>query len=655
MKYVVSKHQTPFYTNISVEESIKLLTSTLYVDTETSGLSPIINELLTVQIKCENNSILIDCTTIDIFLYKEKLETLPIVFHNAKFDLQFLYKNNIWPFENVHCTLIREKIITSSNYDKRAYYSLANLVKIYKNKTLDKSSRKLISKKTIYSKEVLEYAFMDVEYLDTIFEKQQLIMIKEDLETTYSLEKLFIPVIAYVEYCGFKINVEKWQDKMRINESEYEEALFKLNAKAVEYKMCPLSLFEGCYLNWNSPAQVINAFKTIGISIEVDDKKKGGKKFTVEAKELVKYKSHEVVSAYLDYKKKAKILSSYGYNYLNNALSFEDNRIRTSFSQIVKTGRMSGSDENDDFKETDKINLQNVPKVTKENEYRAERLCFEPDEGNVFVVSDYSQQEQIIMANQSADPALISFFTKPGKNDMHCFVARYIYPELSDTTDEEIKESHGEKRNIAKQGGFCLNYNGSFRTLALNLGIPVSEGEFIYNKYFELFSGLKREFEKRKAFCQNYGYIVTNNVTKRKIYFDVKKIQEDLKDINWDDYKLGKANYPKFVPYFNKVLKALRKKSAIDNAAVNYPTQSTGSDMIKLGAIKFFKWIRDNNLLNIVKIPNIVHDELVTECPEEMAEEVAYNQKRCKIESGNKFCKIVPIGVDVKISEKWLH
>ena len=259
------------------------------------------------------------------------------------------------------------------------------------------------------------------------------------------------------------------------------------------------------------------------------------------------------------------------------------------------------------------------------------------------------------MANQSKDPALISFFTSKESNDMHCFVAKKIYPELESLSDEEIKEKEGEKRNKAKQGGFCLNYNGSFKTLAKNLGILLSEAEFIYNKYFEVFHGLKREFEKRKAYCQNYGYIITNDVTKRRIYFDIKSINQDLMEINWDDYKLGKANYPKFIPYYNKILKALRKKSSIENAAVNYPTQSTGSDMIKLASIKFFKYIRDNNLLNVVLIPNIVHDELVTECPEEISEEIARVQMKCKLEAGKKFCKIVPVGIDIKISKQWSH
>ena len=238
------------------------------------------------------------------------------------------------------------------------------------------------------------------------------------------------------------------------------------------------------------------------------------------------------------------------------------------------------------------------------------------------------------MANQSKDPALISFFTSKESNDMHCFVAKKIYPELESLSDEEIKEKEGEKRNKAKQGGFCLNYNGSFKTLAKNLGILLSEAEFIYNKYFEVFHGLKREFEKRKAYCQNYGYIITNDVTKRRIYFDIKSINQDLMEINWDDYKLGKANYPKFIPYYNKIIHF---------------------DMIKLASIKFFKYIRDNNLLNIVLIPNIVHDELVTECPEEISEEIARVQMKCKLEAGKKFCKIVPVGIDIKISKQWSH
>ena len=81
MIYLVTKSPELFksslYETISVSQSLELLNSLdeVGLDTETSGLDPYTNTLLSLQLGCYNFQIVIDCQTIDIQDYKQYLES----------------------------------------------------------------------------------------------------------------------------------------------------------------------------------------------------------------------------------------------------------------------------------------------------------------------------------------------------------------------------------------------------------------------------------------------------------------------------------------------------------------------------------------------------------------------------------------------------
>ena len=107
MIYLVTACQELFtneaYKIVSVEESLKLLEplTTVGLDTETKGLDPHTGTLLTLQLGCFDFQIVIDCTTINILLYKDFLESERLfLFWNARFDLKWLFKYKIVPLFN---------------------------------------------------------------------------------------------------------------------------------------------------------------------------------------------------------------------------------------------------------------------------------------------------------------------------------------------------------------------------------------------------------------------------------------------------------------------------------------------------------------------------------------------------------------------------
>ena len=81
----------------------------------------------------------------------------------------------------------------------------------------------------------------------------------------------------------------------------------------------------------------------------------------------------------------------------------------------------------------------------------------------------------------------------------------------------------------------------------------------------------------------------------------------------------------------------------------------TSSDITKYACILLFKEILNRNWLNIVKIVNLVHDEICVEAPEEIIEEVSKVLIDCMEKAGEPFCKILPLKASVEIGDYWIH
>lgn len=92
-------------------------------------------------------------------------------------------------------------------------------------------------------------------------------------------------------------------------------------------------------------------------------------------------------------------------------------------------------------------------------------------------------------------------------------------------------------------------------------------------------------------------------------------------------------------------------KGSIERGAQNYPIQGTGGTMTKCAAILFEEALIKNNLNAF--IVNLVHDEIVAECPENEAERVKNLLVESMIKAGKIFCPSVPMKVDPIISDYW--
>jgi len=629
------------------------------VDTETTGLNPHGNEVISLQLGDEENQFVIDVKYVNLSAFKELFEdTKLFLFHNAKFDLQFLYKYHIVP-NKVYDTYLGESILYLS--EKQMKKSLAATVDRYMSIFMDKSNRPKISYEGLTDKNII-YAAGDVKYLIPIKEKQQVRLIDMGLQRHMDLENAFVPVLAYVEYSGIYLNKNKWMTKMKKDKEGYIHYKRLLDKWVIDhhkerYIDGQLDLFnpeKKTTILWSSSAQVIPFMKELGIDTTFKDKRTGKYRNSVDVNVIrPQIDKSSILPMYVDYKKREKVVSTYGENYLK-AINPITGRIHTGFRQIMNTGRLSSGGK--DKKGSIKINLQNVP---ADEETRG---CFNnQSDDTVLIDADYDSQEQIVFVNMSQDKDLIDFYFR-GVGDIHSYIASKIYSELKDIPLNEIKKKYPEKRQKAKAVGFSIIYGGTERTIADRLGVSFEEGKRIYDAYFEAFPGTKQYFDRVKRDALKRRYITINDMVRNKYFVPFfKEFKKYEKKVNepgfWETYKEEKKDNTE---HFKRVLKPLVKKYAImrgeiERKALDYPIQGTSAIITKVAAIYFFKYLKDEDLLFKVWISNLIHDEILVESPKDIAEEVAHHLQKRMIIAGDKFCPIIKLKVSLIISDTWHH
>ena len=245
MIYLVTNQTKLFnsevYELLSIEESLKIIQSwnVIQFDTETKGRDAHIGKLLTMQFGNKDKSIqiVVDCTTIDPKLYKEVLESHFIIGQNLKFDLQWLYNYNIVPL-NVYDTMICEQVLYLGyppiGKPGGISYALNHIAERRLGITIDKTVRGQIMWRGLDS-EVIKYAANDVVYLCDIAKKQLQDAKLNNMTKALKLENDFVPAIAYLEWCGIKLDKEKWKVKMQNDEKVRNEKLQALNAFVVDF------------------------------------------------------------------------------------------------------------------------------------------------------------------------------------------------------------------------------------------------------------------------------------------------------------------------------------------------------------------------------------------------------------------------------------
>ena len=688
MVYLVTTQEELFenelYTIISAEESLQIMQSwdVIQVDSETNGRDPHLCDFLCYQFgnKKANAQIVVDRSCVDIKLYKNLLESKFLIGQNLKFDLQFLYKYGIVP-RNVYDTMVVEQLLylgyPVAGKPGGISYALNAIAQRRLNIDIDKTVRGEIIWRGLDSS-VIQYAAGDVQYLEDIRDSQLIDLKKKDCEKAADLENRFVPVIAYLEWCGIKLDQEKWKEKMRQDQKNLNQSLEALNQftikhpnlKQFTYVDLQGDLFSGfntepiCTVNWSSSQQVIKIAKILGFNTETKDKKTGESKDSVLEKALSVQKgiNDEFLKLYFAYQEYAKVVSSFGQGHLD-AVNPLTGRIHSTFKQLgAASGRMScGSTQpNTDLEKYKKLpkgsckypNLQQLPSddVT--------RSCFVAPEGHLMVSADFSALESRLGADIYQEKEMLKEFLE-GSGDMHSLCAKMVFAEeLKDVEVKDIKKVRPDLRKKVKSVEFAKQFGGSAFAIAGSLGCSMEEAQKFSDYYDQGFSGVTNYKKKGSRFVRENGFVLMCEHTGHKMYWydheewKQRQAKYQSSDWSWDNYRQKHKGTGDWVE--QQVKMHFKAAAKWDRMALNSVTQGTGAIIIKEAACMLFNWIMENNLFEKVNLCALVHDEIVCDYPAGL-QEFPQILEQLMQQAAAKYCKSLPIPAEAAVGPHWIH
>lgn len=299
------------------------------------------------------------------------------------------------------------------------------------------------------------------------------------------------------------------------------------------------------------------------------------------------------VEALLKYKKNEKLLSTYVEGIQEKCLY---NIIRPSFLQHGTTsGRYSSR----------QPNFQNLPREDKRV-----KECIVSRPGKVFVGADYAQLEPRVFAALSGDERLLKCFAEG--NDFYSVVGSEVFNKTDctlkkDDSPDSFPVKYKKLRDLAKVIALAVPYGTTAPQLCSEIqkkaGIEMSmdECQEIIDNYFMAYPKVEGLMLAAHDKVKSLGYVQNIFGRRRRIPqgLEISKVY-------------GKSKHRNLPAAIRNLL----------NLGMNHPVQSTGASAANRSAIKFLELIEKSGITEC-NIALQVHDELVAECREEDALDVA--------------------------------
>lgn len=303
---------------------------------------------------------------------------------------------------------------------------------------------------------------------------------------------------------------------------------------------------------------------------------------------------HPIIEMILDYRMLTKLKSTYADGLLK--LIEPDGRIRTNFQMTVTaTGRLSSTEPN----------LQNIP-VRKELGSQIRKMFIAPA-GKVLVDADYSQIELRLLAHISGDERMQAAFTSG--EDIHRVTASQVF----NTPFDEVTSL---QRSRAKAVNFGIVYGISAWSLAQDIGVFPNEAKEYMDAYLEKYSGVREYMKDIVELAKKQEYVST--------LFNRRRYLPEIKSSNFNTRSFG------------------------ERVALNMPIQGTAADIIKLAMVKVYRRLKAE--CPEAKLILQVHDELICECPEALADKVIAIIEE---EMNSAVTLSVPLTAEAKCGHSW--
>ena len=414
--------------------------------------------------------------------------------------------------------------------------------------------------------------------------KDQLLKELTDLGMMKLFTEIEMPlalVLAKVELNGFMV------DSARLDEVGFE---FETKIKALEEEAYRIV---GRPFNLASPKQ-LGVILFDELKIAKGKKNKTGYSTSAEVLESLR-SEHELVGIILEYRKFAKLLSTYVVGLKSEIAS--DGKVHTTFKQtLTQTGRLSSVEPN----------IQNIP--TRDEEGKVIRSAFvASDKDGLLISADYSQIELRVLAEASKCESMINDFNHG--LDLHTSTAS----KISNVSYNEVTK---DMRRMAKTVNFGIVYGMSDWGLSETLHISPIEASIFIDKYFAIYPEIKTYLDGVVQDATKNGY--TTTLFGRRRYIP----------------ELASSNY------------ALRQFG--ERTSKNAPIQGSAADIIKLAMVRVDEAMVRANLKS--KMVAQVHDELIIDA---CRDEIEIIKHILKEEMENVVKLNVQLTVDVESGHNW--
>lgn len=434
------------------------------LDTETTGLDPLLSRLRLLQIAVTGKeTLVIDCFELLPEAEKaiqELLDGFTIkVFQNAKFDIKFLKANGLEIRGQLFDTMLAGQLLRSSGGPRRV--GLGELTSHFLGLDLPKDQQTSDFSGNL-KEEQLEYAAKDAEVLLKLRGVMILELKENKLIEAARLEFACCYAIAHMEYFGINIDLDMWKSLTKKIEKSKEECLNKLYPY-IGYPSVQMGLFEERKMmdfNPNSNKQILGLLEEQGIYVE-----------NTSRHELSMYSDNEFVKLLLEYRHLEKQLNTFLHT-LPDQLNPLSKRLHPHYSQNgAYSGRMSCGNPN----------IQQIPRG---KEFRE---CFNGGPHRMLVIADYSQIELRVIAEFAKDQRMIKAY-KDGE-DLHRLTASLVL-------DKDIKEISKSERQAAKAVNFGLVFGmgaaglKSYAADTYGTSMTLEEAELFKKRYFEAYKGV---------------------------------------------------------------------------------------------------------------------------------------------------------------------
>lgn len=666
------------------------------LDLETSGIKPFEDRIATLQVGYFDGTDG-EAWVLDVRCFTEEqlaplfaiLESRAVtkLGQNINFEYRFLRNHYGVRCRKLADTQLAELVLRAGLFESKAkrpttgertaykYTSMNALMQRYAGIEIDKDTELRTSFYSTpagtHSIRQIVYAAGDVIYPFVIAAGQRPVIDERGLRDIIKLEMEVLPLIGEMEHRGLRLDqkgwIKLWQEALR-ERTQYEQTLDDMLRPCTEQpdlfdteasKARPIYPKKNTELNYGSSEQVKWAIKTycqhIGWPLEiVSDLKRLHKlkeqygesyrqaqlekgrdctveqipdylvpeasycllldadKITLTLRKARKQLPSGLVDALLGFSKYDQRVTAFGIEWMKSNVRKETGRIHTTVNQaITTTGRVSTQP-----------NLQNIPGDPRY------RHCFVPAEGFKFVIADYSQQEPRLLAQVSKDPTYLGTYER--KDDLYLSVAEAM---LGHRPDKKTPEGALE-RQMFKAIVLAMAYRSGPPKLRDQLTLGLADAivagtveapslEFaqqMHRRFFEVHERVKDYQDQCSRGASPNGE-------------GVHKFYDQLVG-DFVTYVRAPCGRVRFFPP--------DAKNTYTEAS-NAPIQGGSATMTKAAAVLIQRYIDEQGWGDHAFIVNLVHDEIVCEVHESIAEAFAPKMQELMEEAGRFYCPDVPI------------